>query len=140
MDDIDLYSGALTETQVRGGLVGETYACLLAKQFANLRNCDRFWWETKDPVTGFESGNDSDNLLLLLLLLRLRLLLLLLTRRRKCTPCFSLPFSILFTSDCGHLPPVSPPPPFSSLSFRGNIGFVQQCYLLNYHYSLIFTL
>ena len=56
-NDIDLYSGALTETPVAGGIVGKTYACLLAKQFVKLRNCDRFWFETKDPVAGFDSGN-----------------------------------------------------------------------------------
>ncbi|KAK7110843.1 hypothetical protein V1264_014654 [Littorina saxatilis] len=54
-DNIDLYSGALTETRVSGGIVGPTYACLLGQQFANLRKCDRFFWETTDPVTGFDT-------------------------------------------------------------------------------------
>ena len=39
-----------------GSLVGPTYACLLGKQFAKLRNCDRFWWENTDTNIGFAKG------------------------------------------------------------------------------------
>ena len=39
-----------------GSLVGPTYACLLGKQFAKLRNCDRFWWENTDTNIGFATG------------------------------------------------------------------------------------
>ena len=46
---------------MKGSLVGPTYACLLGKQFANLRNCDRYWWETTDSVTGFANGNPDDD-------------------------------------------------------------------------------
>ncbi|KAK7110541.1 hypothetical protein V1264_014394 [Littorina saxatilis] len=44
-NDIDLYSGALSERPVAGGSVGETYACLLGMQFRDLKNGDRFWYE-----------------------------------------------------------------------------------------------
>ena len=41
-------------------MVGPTYACLLGKQFANLRNCDRFWWENTDTDIGFATGELVD--------------------------------------------------------------------------------
>ncbi|KAK7508442.1 hypothetical protein BaRGS_00000008, partial [Batillaria attramentaria] len=63
VDDIDLYSGALSETSVTGGSVGETYACLLAKQFANLRDCDRFWWEHEDATVGFSSDRQRNQIM-----------------------------------------------------------------------------
>ncbi|KAJ8252219.1 hypothetical protein COCON_G00215310 [Conger conger] len=43
--NIDLWVGAISEPPLPGGRVGPLLACLMAKQFRNLRDGDRFWWE-----------------------------------------------------------------------------------------------
>ncbi len=48
-----LFPGGLAETPLHGGLVGPTFACIIGIQFRNLRKCDRFWYETGNPLVRF---------------------------------------------------------------------------------------
>lgn len=48
-DDVDLIIGGLSEKALPGTVFGPTISCLLAAQFSNLRNSDRFWYENDLP-------------------------------------------------------------------------------------------
>ena len=56
VDDIDLFPGGLAERSTSGGLVGPTFACILGKQFYNLRKCDRHWYENSNSFTRFTTA------------------------------------------------------------------------------------
>ena len=56
MNDIDLYIGGLAETPVSGGLVGPTFACLLAENFAALKYNDRYFFEIGGQRNSFSSS------------------------------------------------------------------------------------
>ncbi|RUS85745.1 hypothetical protein EGW08_006459, partial [Elysia chlorotica] len=55
VDDIDLYSGGVSENLVSGGRVGELYAIIMGEQFKDLKFGDRFWFENTGDVSSFSS-------------------------------------------------------------------------------------
>lgn len=54
--DIDLFVGGLHETPDNGALVGPTVACILEKQFRDLKKGDRFYYENGPAPTSFTSN------------------------------------------------------------------------------------
>ncbi|KAK3787705.1 hypothetical protein RRG08_031934 [Elysia crispata] len=58
--DIDLFTGAVYETPVDGGVVGPTFAYLLGEQFRRLRVGDRFFYEASDSQLGFTPAQLAD--------------------------------------------------------------------------------
>ena len=51
-----MFTGALSEIPVPGGLVGPTNACILGNQFYRLKRGDRFFYENPFITTGFTLG------------------------------------------------------------------------------------
>ncbi|XP_011910320.1 PREDICTED: lactoperoxidase [Cercocebus atys] len=50
-DNIDIWIGAIAEPLMERGRVGPLLACLLGKQFQQIRDGDRFWWENPGVFT-----------------------------------------------------------------------------------------
>ncbi|XP_031441215.1 eosinophil peroxidase-like isoform X1 [Clupea harengus] len=50
-DNIDIWLGGVAEPFVPGGRVGPLFACLIAKQFQNVRDGDRLWWQNHGVFT-----------------------------------------------------------------------------------------
>ena len=56
LDDVDLFTGGLSEHHVRGGVVGPTFACIIGHQFRNIKFGDRFWFENTEHPGAFTGG------------------------------------------------------------------------------------
>ncbi|XP_072402759.1 salivary peroxidase/catechol oxidase isoform X2 [Diabrotica undecimpunctata] len=55
VDDIDLYTGALSEKPLEDSILGPTITCLILDQFFRLKHGDRFWYETLKKPQAFTS-------------------------------------------------------------------------------------
>ncbi|UYV75020.1 hypothetical protein LAZ67_12002124 [Cordylochernes scorpioides] len=62
VDDVDLWSAGIAEYPLPGALVGPTFACLIAEQFANIRRGDRFWYENPGWPSSFTPEQPLDSL------------------------------------------------------------------------------
>ena len=59
-NDIDLFSAGIVEDQFNGGLLGETFNCLLSKQFSDIKFGDRFFYtfdSNPNPFTLLQKKN-----------------------------------------------------------------------------------
>ena len=54
--DIDAFTGSISERSVAGGIVGPTIACILGKQFKNLKEGDRFFFSHPSDGSNNEKG------------------------------------------------------------------------------------
>ncbi|KAK4320758.1 hypothetical protein Pmani_008413, partial [Petrolisthes manimaculis] len=55
-DDIDLWSGGVSERPLPGSMVGPTFSCLIGITFKELRYGDRFWYENHGFPSEFTPG------------------------------------------------------------------------------------
>lgn len=56
VDDIDLWTAAVSEKVITGAVVGPTIACIVGRQFFLLKKGDRFFYENDDENARFPLG------------------------------------------------------------------------------------
>lgn len=56
VNDLDIYTGALSEKPLDGSLLGPTASCIIVDQFVRLKRGDRFWYENMNGPQAFTSA------------------------------------------------------------------------------------
>ena len=56
VDDIDLFSGGMSEPPFEGGLVGETFSRMIGLQLHRVKYGDRFFFDNQITHFGFTDG------------------------------------------------------------------------------------
>lgn len=56
-EDVDVYSGALSEPPLDGSIVGPLLSCLVSDQFLRLKKGDSHWYERTTGPQKFTKGS-----------------------------------------------------------------------------------
>ncbi len=56
VEDIDLFSGGISELPLIDGIVGPTFACIMGIQFNHLKYGDRYYFEHGNQDGSFTEG------------------------------------------------------------------------------------
>lgn len=56
-ENVDIYTGALSEPPMEGAIVGPLLSCLLTDQFMRLKRGDSHWYERSVGPQMFTKGN-----------------------------------------------------------------------------------
>ncbi len=67
IDKVDLFIGGLAEHHVRSGMLGETFTTIIARQFQNLRDGDRLYFENQGFAPGLMDQIEHTTLATLIL-------------------------------------------------------------------------
>lgn len=57
MEDIDLFTGGLSERPNQGAVIGPTFTCIIGIQFYHLKYGDRFYFEHGGQTGSFTPGS-----------------------------------------------------------------------------------
>lgn len=55
--DVDVYTGGLSEPPVKGGLLGPLFTCLIGDQYVRIKRGDSFWYERYRGPQKFTEGS-----------------------------------------------------------------------------------
>lgn len=60
VENIDVYTGALSEPPMQGSIVGPLLSCLITDQFLRLKKGDSHWYERRRGQQKFSGGENKN--------------------------------------------------------------------------------